>query len=212
MCPEVHAVIFCIYCIIIVRVRQTPEGPQVSHTYNLPLLCFGPVNDALGSTDMEILRGMLYRSPGIETLMDLFASCSSPFPPPLESCPANLPTELTQHIFRCADPNTESALEASCRLFRDIAAEYPRIGEWTLLKCTGPKDFTAFRSSTQSQHVARLKPMNGRYDLSSTGLRGDGFEVGLWDGGARIQLNLPLFWVEEVVVAGGKSVVRKSEL
>lgn len=160
--PEVNAVIFSINCIIIVHIRQTLEGPQVAHTCYLPLLCFGPVHDVLGWTDMKILRETNYHSPGIEALMDLFASCSSLVPPPLEFCPANLPTELSQQIVRCADHDTQSALEASCRLVRDIAAEYPRVGEWTLLRCTGVTDFIAFRSSTQSQHVVRLKQMTNR--------------------------------------------------
>lgn len=199
--PEVKAVIFSIYCIIIVSIRRTPEGGlQISRTPELQLLCSDSAATALGSRDMKILRADMFATPGIEALIDLFASCAPQTPPPPQSFPANLPPELSQQIFRCADPCTQSALEASCRLFREIAAEYPRLGEWTLLKCTAGPEFVAFRSSTQSQHVVRLKPMSGRYKRFPSRMNVSGFEVGLWGRGVQLSLNLPLFNVRVVTV------------
>lgn len=206
---DVKAVIFSIYCVIIVSIRQTPQGPQVSHTPIMRLLCFGTALDALGAQDMKILRLLNYDTPGINALINLFATASPSMAPPSQSQPAGLPTELSQQIFRYGDPNTQSALEESCRLFRDMAVEHPRIGEWTLVKCSGDTEFVAFRSSTQSHHVVGLKPLKPRHERLR---RGSGFEVGLWGCMAKLVLNMPLFNVEEVTATESGTVGRRRGL
>lgn len=195
--PDVVAVIFSIHCIFIVKVHKTPDGPVVSHTANLPLLsCIGDIGNALGALDMRILKRLKYSTVGIQALMSVFASR---VPAQRQSGPANLPTELCQQIFQSADPKTQNALEGSCRLFRDIAAQHPRIGEWTLLKCSGDTNFIGIQSSTQSEHVVALRPMNGRHRSRRPNFDTSGFEVGLWGCDEKLQLNMQLFTIEEVV-------------
>lgn len=191
MCDTV-AVIFSVHSIVVVNIHQTPQGPEVSHSKDLPLLGFGSFDKKC----MKGLKKVMYATPGIVALLDLFSS--RPLEPPLsarETRPWNMPNEICQQIFRCADPTTQCALERSCGVFRDIAIEYPRIGEWTLLKCSEGTGFVAFRGSTQSQYYVALgaMPQGPQGAIREYPLKGEGFEVGLWGDGAKFELNmLPL--------------------
>lgn len=186
------AVIFSVHSIVIVNIHQTPQRTEVSHSTALPLLGFGSVTDAFDTACMNKLKMVMYATPGIVTLLDLFSSRPPALPRPVcGSLPGNLPNEICQQIFRYADPTTQCALERSCGLFRDMATEYPRIGEWTLLKCSGDRRFVPFRSSTQSLYLVELGAM-AEHPL------GGMFQVGLWGDSAKFQPNMPLLTVKDV--------------
>lgn len=191
---DVTAIIFSIYCIVIVNIKHMPHGPEVSHSFNIPLFSFCDVDDAFGSEDMRILRATQFLTFGVQILLDVFSAH-----PVLPRSPSGrsshaLPTELCQQIFRCADPTVQTGLEASCRLFREIAMEYPRIGEWTLLKCSGKREFIALRSSTNTEHVVQLKPIRA----PPRGANTTAFELSLEGCGERLYLNMPPFVVSVV--------------
>lgn len=191
---DVMAVIFSIHRIIIVRIHQTPLGPEVSHSNALSLL--GNVTTAFTTKKMAILRGIMYTTPGIVALLDLFASRPPQHPPSaIVSRPYNLPTEICEQIFRGADSATQCALELSCRLFRDIAIQNPRIGRWTFLKCSGDRNFAAVHGLSETRYVVKVEPM----PYIGIEPQNSGFEVGFWGNGVRVQLNMPLLVVTEVI-------------
>lgn len=195
---DITAIIFSIYCIVVVKIHPTPDGPEVSYTPQIPLFSFHHIDDALGMQDMCYVRELQYSTPGTEALMDLFSANR----PPRQSASVVLsrpllPIELCEQMFRSTDPTAQSDLEASCRLFRDMATEYPRIGEWMLLKCTGRRRFIALRSSTSTAHTVVLKPISA----PPMGGTVTAFEIGLQGcSGTRLQVNMPLLMVHEVAV------------
>lgn len=186
------AVIFSVHFIVVVNIHQTPQGPEVSHSTALPLWGFDSEINAFNTACINSLKKVMYATPGIVALLDLFSS-RPPVPPRSArvSQPWNLPNEICQQILRYADPTTQCALERSCGLFRDMATEYPRIGEWTLLKCSGDRRFVAFRSSTQSRYLVELGAL-AEHPLDGV------FEVGLWGDDAKFQPNMPLLTVKDV--------------
>lgn len=203
--PDAVAVIFSVRCIIIVNIHQTPQGPEVSHSVDLPLLDFGNLDGAPGREYLELTKDVKCDTPGTQALMDLF---SARFPVPRRplSRPRTLPTEICEQIFRCADYTSQCALEQSCLLFREIAGQYPRIGEWTLIKCIGDDDFVGFQGSSQSEHVVQLEDLfvDPKTIGKDRGLKGEssGCEVGIWGDGVGFLLNVPLLVVQEVDVSG----------
>lgn len=154
------AVIFSVNAVILVQI--TP-GEPITHTPALPLFTLDPVApfsaDALARLD-----SVAYATPGVLALLDLFNTYPRiPRFAPLS--PARLPTELCRMVFRAADGTTQDALEASCRLFRSIAGEYPRVDNRTIDKW-GPDD-----------------------GLMVGGRDGWGWQVGLW-GTEKLELNM----------------------
>lgn len=200
------AILFSVSSIIIVNIYHTPHGLEVSHSYLLPLL---DINDRANAFGTDLRRDSTTRraSLGIEALMNLFSS--RPLVPPssaLVARPGNLPTEICERVFRYADPSVQHELERTCREFRDIAAQYPRIGEWTILKCTGEYDFIARRGSSGSTHVVRVEALGkvrARF-FWEVPVRSV-FEVGLWGAGEKVQLNMPLVSVVEIGGCDGGS-------
>lgn len=198
--PDTVAIVFSTSSIIIINIHQTPDGLEVTHSGSLPLLEIGDRANSLGTVTMLSLRPVQYATPTIEALMDLFSfRAMVPSPSTHVLRPGNLPTEICDQIFRYADLTTQYELEKSCREFRNIARQYPQIGEWTLLGCTGDNEFVARRSSTQSKHVVKLVAL-GRISITSLwpSVTSGGFEVGLWGEREKFILNMPLVNVVEV--------------
>lgn len=201
--PDAVAVIFSVCCIIIVNIHQTPQGPEVSYSVNLSLLDFGNLNGASGKEYLELIRDVNCDTPGIQALLNLFSARSLVSRLPL-SRPRNLPTEICEQIFRCADTTSQYALEQSCSLFRGIAGQYPQVGEWMLMKCVGEDNFVGFHRSSQTKHVVQLDDL---FADSETIGEFNGCEVHLWGDGMRFQLNVPLLVVQEVEVGDVVQVV-----
>lgn len=204
------AVIFSVRCIAIANIRRTPCGQvAVSHSPTLPLLSFDDTVDAFGKEAMEALRNIKYNTPGIQTLLELFCSARPVSPPPLSRL-QNLPTEICQHLFRGADPAVQGILEQSCRLFREIANEYPRVGSWSLLRCCGEGGFIGVRGASEENRVVALEVLV----FDAAWMQGErwmmpevrAYEVVLWNGGRKLMLNMPLLLVRDVIENERKDV------
>lgn len=190
------AVIFSLSCVVTVKICHTSQGVIVWHTNPLPFFNWDLASNPCGKNDT--LRPVIqtHASPTIVALLDLFES-SSQSPLPVLSRP--LPAEICELIFRSADVKTQNALEGSCRLFRRVAQSLPRIGRWTLFKCSGDSDYTAIPSSGKDwqisgERVVNVVGMGKEYGEPS------GCEVVLWRDGDKVELGLPLLVVKEVVV------------
>lgn len=209
--PDAVAVIFSIRWIVIVNIHQTPQGPKVSHSGDLPLFDFGNLNGAPGREYLDLMEDVECDTLGIQALMDLFSARPPVLRPP--AChPRNLPTEICEQIFRCADPTSQCMLEQSCLLFREIARQYPRIGGWTLINCTGNDNFIGLQGSSQSKKVVQLEDLiiDPKTIEKDQVLKGEssGCEVGLWgDDGVKFRLNLPLLFIQEVKVSNNVAEV-----
>ncbi|KAL0635205.1 hypothetical protein Q9L58_005851 [Maublancomyces gigas] len=191
------AVLFAVSRIVIVNIHHTPHGLQVSHSHCLPLVDISDPATGFG-TDIRRLTTTRCGSPGIEALMNLFSSRPQFLPSAIPVArPGNLPIELCEQIFRYADHEVQFKLERTCGVFRYIATLYPRIGEWTLVRCTGDNNFVARRGSSQSMHEVRI---DGVWKVRGRNTAGrSGFEVGLCGAGEMLKLNVPLLNVVEVV-------------
>lgn len=182
---DVQAVIFSIGWVILVNINHTTEGlPQVTYSPNLPFL-----------TRDLLLYHAPFRPPttGVVALLDFF---SLPSPQPV-SYP--FPTEISQQIFLDADPDTQRALECSCRLFYIMAQEFPRVGGWTLLRHIegSESEFVAVSSLTGKKERISIESKRPRHDAI-----GGGLEVILWSGGKKLVLEMPLY---NIAVVGGVS-------
>lgn len=154
------AVIFSVNAVILVQI--TP-GEPITHTPVLPLFTLDPV--APFSVDaLARLESVAYATPGVLALLDLF-NTHPRIPRFAPLSPARLPAELCRMVFRAADSTTQDVLEASCRLFRSIAGEYPRVDGRTIDKW-GPDD-----------------------GLMVGGRDAWGWQVGLW-GTEKLELNM----------------------
>lgn len=197
---DTTAVLFSVHSIIVVQIHPTEQGPEVSYSKTLPLFNIDAEEDPFSKEMLEALEDLGFKTPGMLALLDLF-SARAPAPPSPQVWPFDLPTEICEMIFRCAEPDVQCALEQTCRLFRVIATQYPRIGEYILIKCSGEDEFIAYHGSSNSLKTVGLieLPM----DLKM--LREDpdnkhgvsGFEVGLWGVAEKVKLDIMLVSVED---------------
>lgn len=192
-------ILFSVTGIVIVNIHRGPQGLQVSHSNFLPLLSITDRANNFG-TNIRHLDTTRCASLGIEALMNLFSARSLFLPSSAPVArPGNLPTELCEEVFRQADHEVQCELQRTCGVFRYIAAQYPRIGEWTLAKCTGENEFVARRGSSQTTHVVRIEALwKVRVRFLWNSPDRSGYEVGLWGAGEIVQLNMPLLTVVEV--------------
>lgn len=183
---DVRAVIFAIEWIVLVNINHTTQGlPQVTYSPTLPFL----------TQDMiqyyRSMRPPEFPTTGVVALLDVF---SVPSPQP-----ASYPfaTEISQQIFRYANPNTQRALECSCRLFHIMAQEYPRVGDWILLSHIegSESQFVAVSGLTGKKESIKIESKRPRH----AGI-GDGLELILWSGGKKLVLEMPLY---NITVMGG---------
>lgn len=200
--PDTVVIVFSVFSIIIINIHQTPEGPEVSHSGNLPLLEIGNRMNSAGIVTMVSLEPVQYVTTTIEALMNLFSSHGLvPRPSTRVSRPGNLPTEICEYLFHHADRTAQCDLGKSCRVFRDIAKQYPQFGDWTLLGCTGDNEFVAWRYPSQIRHVVKLVTLEKIHIRSlCPEILCSGFEVELWGERGRFLLNMPLVDVEEVTL------------
>lgn len=155
------AVIFSVQALMLVQI--TP-GERITHTMALPLLPLDPSMLSFTPEALLSLEAVKYATPGVLALLDLF-NTHPRIPRFAPVSPARLPTELCRMVFHAADGATQDALEASCRLFRSIAGEYPRVDGCPVYKW-GPDD-----------------------GLRVGGREGWGWQVGLW-GREKLELNM----------------------
>lgn len=160
------AVILSVNAVILVHIVP---GEQITHTVPLPLLNMNPDEPSFTPEALASLKSVSYSTPGVLALLDLFNTHPRiAYFAPLS--PARLPAELCRMVFRATDEATQNALESSCRLFRVVAGEYPRIGERTFVKW-------------------------GLNDFLQLGTFNDyGWQVGLW-GREKFELNMPVVWI-----------------
>lgn len=159
------AVILSVNAIILVHIAP---GQPITHTARLPLLTLGPSAHPFTPQAIASLQSVSYATPGVLALLDLF-NTHPRIPRFAAVSPARLPVELCRMVFHAADEPTQDALEASCRIFRAAAGEYPRIGELTL-DTWGPHD---------------------KVKLGALYEGGDGWQVGLW-GMEKVEINMPV--------------------
>lgn len=116
------AVIFSVHAIMLVNIVP---GEPITHTVALPLFTLDPAAEPFGDEATASLEGVSYATPGVLALLDLFTA--HPRVPCFAAVSgARIPTELCLMVFRFADQETQDAMEASCRMFRAIAEQYPR--------------------------------------------------------------------------------------
>lgn len=190
------AVIFSLSCVVTVKICHTSQGLVVWHTKRLPFFNWDLASNPCGKNDTLHPVIQARTNSTIMALLDLFESSSQSLLPVLSR---PLPAEICELIFRSADVKTQHALEGSCRLFRRVAQSLPRIGQWTLLKCSGGSDFIAIPSSGKDWQISGERVVNvvgmgkGYGEIS-------GCEAVIWRDGDKVELELPLLVVKEVVV------------
>lgn len=161
------AVIFSVRWILLVHIAP---GEPITHSVALPLLALDPTAEPFSEESLAGLETGGYATPGFLALIDLFRMY--PHVPRFRALSSAIfPAELCRMVFRYADEDTQTALEETCRMFRAIAAEYPRIGGRTLAKW-GPED-----------------------SLEFGGPQNYGWEVGVW-GRDKLRLNMPVVRLE----------------
>lgn len=174
------AVIFSVHAVLLVHIVP---GEPIRHTAALPLFTLDPTAPPFTPEAVAHLDNIAYATPGVLALLDLFTTHARiPHFPGVS--PALLPAELWYMVFHAADKATQEGLEASCRFFRALAVEYPRLGGRTLFKW-GPDDA-----------------------LQGGALDGCGWQVGLW-GREKVCLNMPLV---RLLREGGRVEVRCEDL
>lgn len=169
------AVIFSIQALVIVAMNYDNLGePDITYSQTLPVItpsecswyrCFGGLR-----TDPPA---------GLAALIDAFARQRDSY-----SLPAGLPFEICAKIYKLSRRATRKSLAASCRVFRVIETECPRIGKWELLHTWnhGNVGFVASAGPGLTNSVVSLEECR---------FRGTGFCVGLFRGGYHIDLDLP---------------------
>lgn len=183
---DVRAVIFAIEWVVLVNINHTTQGlPQVTYSPTLPFLTVDMIQYS------RPMRPPGFPTTGVVALLDVF---SVPSPQP-----ASYPfaTEISQQIFRSANPDTQRALECSCRLFHIMAQEYPRVGDWILLSHIegSESQFVAVSDSTGKKQAIKIESKRPRH----AGI-GGGLELILWSGGKKLVLEMPLY---NITVVGG---------
>lgn len=162
------AVIFSVHAIMLVHIA--PDTP-ITHTAALPLLTIDPATTPFSDEAIACLASVSFETPGILALIDLFTRHPRvPLYPAVSA--ARLPAELCRMVFHYADESTQAALEATCRMFRAVAVEYPRLGGRTLKKW-GKQEVLGFGGAEKY-----------------------GWELGLW-GTEKLNVNMPLVRVVE---------------
>lgn len=196
---DIVGILFAVCHIVNVNIHHTPHGLQVYHSHLLPLVDIAGLATGFG-TEIRGLTTTRCGSLGIEALMNLFSSRPRFTPSAfLDARPGNLPAELCEKVFRYADREVQCQLERTCGVFRYIATQYPRIGEWRLVGCTGDNNFIARRGSSESLHEVRIEGVGkARFRLLLNTPGCSGFEVGLCGVGEMVKLNTPLLNVVEV--------------
>lgn len=187
---DVVVVLFAVHAVLLVRILATPTGHSVTYTPTLPLLVSGPGTNTFGRPTLTTSLGPGCATLGALALQSLFTERPRVSRFPAITAPPILPTELWQLVFRAADVEAQDGMESTCRLFRALAGECPRIGGWFLVRCHGVDQFVAFNSSGAERVVC--VDVVGRANRG-----GGGCEVGLW-GVGRLRLNMPLVKVSVV--------------
>lgn len=123
------AVVFSVHAVVIVNIDH--HG-TITHTPTLPLFTLDDAHEPFGAPALAALAEIGYASPGVLALLDLFEGHPR-VTSVMGAVPQALPTELWRLVFRRADEQTQAALEATCRFFRVLAGEYPRIGGGTVV-------------------------------------------------------------------------------
>lgn len=167
------AVIFSVHRIILVHIAP---GEPITHSVALPLLTLDPTSEPFSDESRAGLESVGYATPGVLALIDLFRMYPRVAHSPALSS-ARLPAELCCMVFRYADEDTQAALEATCRMFRAIAVEYPRIGGRTLekwgaddcLEFGGPQD-AGWELGVWGREKLRLDMLLARLDKAGCGL------------------------------------------
>lgn len=157
------AVIFSMHAIMLVHIA--PDTP-ITHTAVLPLFTIDPTTAPFSDEAIACLASVSFATPGVLALTDLFTAHRR-VPLLAAVSAARLPAELCRIVFNYADEATQTALEATCRMFRAVASEYPRIGEFTLRK-GGAVGLLEFGNADE-----------------------DGWELGLW-GREKVIVNMPV--------------------
>lgn len=162
------AVIFSVHAIMLVHIA--PNTP-ITHTAVLPLLTIDPATTPFSEEAIACLASVSFETPGVLALIDLFTAHPR-VPLYAAVSAARLPAELCRMVFHYADESTQTALEATCRIFRAVAVEYPRFGGRTLKKW-GKEEVLEFRGAEKY-----------------------GWELGLW-GTEKLSVNMPVVRVME---------------
>lgn len=168
------AVLFSLHAIILVYI--TPA--QITHTPVLPLFTLDAGARAFTVGALEALDAVGYESPGVLALLDLFTAHAGVRCVP-GAVPRLLPTELWRAVVRCADEDSLVALEGTCRFFREVVGEYPRVGGEMLVGWEEGKWQLAG---------------GGRGDVTLVEGEGEGWEVGAW-GSGKVCLGMPVVQV-----------------
>lgn len=172
-----RAVIFSIPALVVVDIKYSDDntnGPVITYSQTLGVItpsecawyrCFG---------------GIRANPPaGLAVLIDIFARESESY-----LLPARLPIEISTQIYNLCDLRTRKSMGESCRAFRALVKAYPRIDNLDLLHTWnhGNVGFVARSGPTLTKCVVSL-------ENCSSG--NTGFEMGLFRGGHRIDLDLP---------------------
>lgn len=167
------AIIFSIQALVIVDIPYADASPHITYSQPLPVIT---------PSDCRWYRcfGGLRAEPtaGLAALIDVFARHRAAY-----SLPAGLPLEICARVAQLCGFATRGSLAASCRAFAAVVAAYPRIDDWDLLHAWnhGNVGFVARRGPGLTRSVVSLEDAAHGY----------GYEVGLFRGHHRIELDLP---------------------
>lgn len=160
---DITGIVFSHSSIVVVKVKYTEHGLQVLYSPYIPLLSTPVVYHTHGDpkcTGLTPPQGFLA----------LLQILSPPIVP--QACYLHLPVEICERIFDNATPDTQNILKLSCRLFNEIARQYPRVGGWKLLE---PEDCPSKFSGVPAigGYVQNLRIKTGYLHEQS------GYEVGV---------------------------------